>query len=349
MRFIVVVLILIMSVNAASKEHQLQYYSENFSDKSTSESTHLQALYFEALYQHINVLPTSYLNVAVQALAPLANNSAELYTEVQKEKLHISDFNIDFYSESMALGVGRQTLSFDWLQGNFDGALLYGLINQLGVKAFYFDRYSLLTPSFATQKESLGLLGIDARLSDERTYDCNVYYYHEDAGTLDGIYQTLGMGAKWQNTLFSFGLQGVYQASSIYGDEAVAKVYSNYFISDQSALELSYSYTSDGGINHLFDYGDSRINSFVLGNLCYLPKSRTTSLTYKYQNAEIDIHSGLGYANADTLKVLQVDGGAIWNITHSLSVSANLLLQDRQSGDSISDFVFANSTLAWQF
>ena len=233
--------------------------------------------------------------IGVNALAT-GNKSSnfQLFQTVHKNRVLVNSLSLDYYpTHQTLLSVGRQAMKLNLLQGSLDGLLAVGKFDTFSIQAFYFNRYSVLYPSYYVNNKVEDLYGVNLHY-DKDIFEGELTYFAYDDHTVSDLYVALHLDA------WTLGAEHLFFDSDTLADEKAYKAYvgyrSGYFYG-----ELGVYHVYEGGLSHVFDLGGSEFQSFRLHGFLNRDNAKNiyTNLQYKQKSFNINLH--LGYTEFDDI------------------------------------------------
>jgi len=249
--------------------------------------------HFYSLYLDIEEVYSFYagdldLRMGLNALAVGGkSDDFELFDTVSKNRALIKSLSLDYYpTYQTMISIGRQSMKLNLLHGSFDGVLAVGKYDDLSIQAFYFDRYSVLYPSYHVNTKLDGLYGLNIHY-DKGIFESELTYFGYDDHKVSDIYLAL------HPKTFTIGLEHLSFTSDSYSDEKAYKVHVGYQYQHLYS-ELGYYHVYEGTLEHIFDLGGSEFRHFRLHGFQYRYEAKNLylNLIYKQNDLYADLYIG---------------------------------------------------------
>ena len=270
-----------------AEENSLSLYYTSF-DYGNHPNNHFTSLYLDTGKTLSFYAGDLDLHLGLNALAVLGkSDDFHLFESIESDKALITSLSLDYYpTYQTLLGIGRHAMKLNLLNGSFDGILAAGEYDTLSVRAFYFDRYALLYPSYYINRELDDLFGI---------------YLHYERGMLEGELTCFSYDAHQVSDLYlalhtaklTLGMEHLSFDSDLYENEKAYKTSLGYRHQKLYA-ELGYYSVYEGALEHIFDLGGSEFRHFRLHGFHdkYDAKNLYLDLIYTDRSYYADLYIG---------------------------------------------------------
>lgn len=278
--------LLISTMSFAGKNAiSTQYTSFNYGEYPSN--------HFHSVYLNVEDIYSFYagdldLRVGLNALGVWArSDDFQLFDTLSKNRVLVHSLSLDYYPTSQTLlSVGRQSMKLNLLQGSLDGILGVGKYDDISIQAFYFNRYSVLYPSYYINTKVEDLYGFNFHY-DKDLFEAELSYFSYDDHKVSDIYLALHIES------FTLGAEHLSFTSDTLRDEKAYKTYVGYQYKHFYS-ELGYYHVYEGTLRHIFDLGGSEFQHFRLHGFQdrYEAKNLYLDLTYKQSGFYANLYLG---------------------------------------------------------
>jgi len=268
--------ILLLSLTLAAENNQLSLTYTSLTYKDTPEN-HFLSLYLNL--EEIYSLQSGdlELRVGLQALGILnKSNDFTLFDTIDKNRALLHSLSLDYYpTDRLLLSLGRQLLDINLLRGSFDGFLGVATFDTFSLKAFYFDRYSILDSTYYKNAEIDALYGFNFNYN-QGIIDSEITYYTYYDHTVSNLYLGVHPGN------FSLGAEYLSFTSDLLNDEKAYKFNLGYQYQN-SYMEIGYFHVYEGTLRNIFALGGTEFKNFQLQGFLDQKDAEKIYLNLKYK------------------------------------------------------------------
>ncbi len=324
MKTFISILLLSLTLTAGNNQLSLAYTSLTHKD---TPNNHFLSLYLnlEEIYSFQS--GDLELRIGLQALGILdKSDDFTLFDTIDKSRALLHSLSLDYYpTNQLLLSLGRQSLDINLLRGSFDGFLGVAKFDTFSLKAFYFDRYSILDSTYYKNAKIDALYGFNFNYNQgilESEITSFTYYGH----TVNNLYVGLHPGD------FSLGAEHLSFTSDLLNDEKAYKFHLGYQYAN-SYMEIGYFHVYEGTLRNIFALGGTEFKNFQLQGFLDQKEAEKIYLNVKYKQDDWYTNLYYGYTTFASLwgPSIQYTGKEL-GITLSkqfgdLELSASLLTQ----------------------
>ncbi len=227
------------------------------------------------------------LRAGVTALGISKDDDINFFDTIEKNRAIVHSLSIDYYPTADTLiSVGRESLDINLLMGSFDGVMVVGDVDNFSAKAFYFNRYSVLYPTYYVNTKLDDLYGVNLYFT-KGMFETEATFFTYDDHDVSNIYMSL------QSDDFILGIEHLNFSSTSLADEKAYKLRFGYLYESFYA-EVGYYDVYEGSLRNIYALGGTEFKIFALhGFLDELDaKNIYADISYKYKNMQAKLHFG---------------------------------------------------------
>ena len=202
----------------------------------------------------------------------------------------LSEASIDYYTDSVALSIGRNVVDMDWLSGSIDAVMAYGTTEMIEARAFWFTDYYDFQYNYYTKHKEIndgkGISGLYLQSGEalKQLQVCAYYYLMADRQYI--------VGTKLYTELKPFSLNASYAylgtlQNAMMKEEEFWRIWSSVIVADNHSFEVGYSRTGNNGLVAMLQFGSHPFSQFYLSNALDRPKAQNGYLQYSYEDDEL--------------------------------------------------------------
>ena len=203
----------------------------------------------------------------------------ELFNTINKKKdmAIVDNLSIDYYPTSnILMSIGIEKLDINLLRGSFDGILLSGVFNDFLIKTFYFNRYSVLYPTYY-KNEKINLLGTNLSLKKEN-FESEILWFNYDDQNVQGFFIAFHLND------FTLATEHIAFSSIPKEDEKAYKAYLSYDLHNFH-MEAGYYNVYEGSLENIYTLGGTEFKTFELNSFLNQNNSKNIYLDLNYDNS----------------------------------------------------------------
>jgi len=324
MRYLLTLILLTNFLSAEENKLSLQYTSLSYKN---SPNNHFYSLYLDMEEVYTFMEGDLELRLGINALGVLGkSDDFYLFDTVSKSKIAIKSLSLDYYpSDQVLLSLGRQSLDINLLRGSFDGLLVAATVDDFSLKAFYFEHYSTLYPTYYKNADFDKLYGLNFQYSG-KLFESELSYFTYYGHTVQNVYMAVHPGN------VTLGAEYLAFTSDLLHDEKAYKLHLGYQYENFYA-EMGYYHVYEGTLRNIFAVGGSEFQNYRLHG--FLDQSNAKNiyldLQYKQNDFSASLHFGrtefeMSYDPTQTYTGKEL-GISLSKRYDDFSISASLLTQ----------------------
>ena len=271
----------------------------------------------------------------------------ELFDTVYDTKGLIHSLAVDYYpTADILLSLGRESMKLNLLNGSFDGVMAVGNLDDLSLKTFYFNYYSILYPSYFKSEEiEDGLYGLNFSYS-RGVFDVEGSFFVYGDHSVSDLYMALLYNS------FILGAEELSFQSSTLANEGAIKLLAGYRY-DRFYLEGGYYSVYDGALQNIYNLGGTEFKSFGLNSFLNHEEADNiyTDLLFNHHLLYTKLHLGRSSFVEEGVDVVGDELGLTVGVRYKqLEASATYLTQKSdQSGVAGSRTDWVQTHLKYRF
>lgn len=227
-----------------------------------------------------------------------------LSTKMGSEKIDttlLNEASLNYDNGLLALNLGRQEVSFDWLRGSIDGALgMVGNDNSHSLRVFWLNNYYQLQYNYESEIENInnneGMYGVISKNSISN-FELNGYLYRIDelrdiyGGSFTQLFDSFGYSINHTEAKpLSLALYDYHETFTSISADLMVK---------RNLFQLGYSQTGKNGLLAMLQMGNEMYGQFYLGNQVDRENAENFYLKYISVFNNIRVETVLGTTNYD--------------------------------------------------
>ena len=323
-RYALALLLMTPLLSVAGNKVSLQYTSLSYRGSAYNS---FYALYLDMEERYTFMEGDLELRLGLNALGILrTSDHFYLFDTISKSKIAIKSLSLDYYpSSQVLLSLGRQSLDTNLLRGSFDGLLVASTMDDFSLKAFYFDHYSILYPTYYKSADFDKLYGLNFQFSG-KVFESELSYFSYYGHTVHNAYVAAHPGN------LTLGAEYLAFTSDLLYDEKAYKLYLGYRYENFYA-EAGYYHVYEGTLRNIFAIGGSEFKNYRLHGFLDQNDAKNIYLylQYKQDGFSANLHFGHTEFNLP-FDLAQTYTGKEFGISLSkryndFSISASILTQ----------------------
>jgi len=324
--------------------HGHHVYIPDIVDKTYGDEQQKLATFFNILgYQYLSPDDTFAINLEARANLQLSKDEYE--TPLYINKFDLDDINqaiisvasIDFYTDYLALTLGRNSVDMEWLSGSIDTIMLYHENSYLSTRAFWFNNYYDFQVNYYAKNEEInenkGVYALYLQSGDNfELFEINIYYY-----LMQSIFALMGTQVAYFPTE-NLSLHASYSLAEDLRedrsvDESYTRFWGEYLLNEYHSVELGMSTTGEHPLFAMLQFGSHPFSEFYLGNEIARPFAQNYYLSYEYLDDTFFLESIYGRTAYydDTIQRGRIIKE--WMISYEFDITAGVFLNDYLSFD----------------
>lgn len=256
----------------------------------------------------------------------------DYFSTVDDSKGLIDSLAIDYYpTSSLMFSAGRESLRLNLLNGSFDGAIAVGSFDDFTIKAFYFNRYTLLLPSYyqnrAFEKDLTGL----TMAYSNGLFDSEISYFTYDENHVSDFYMALVSNS------FVLGAEHLTFQSDNFQNEGAYKLHTGYRYQN-FYVEGGYYNVYDGALRNIYALGGTSFKAFGLNSFLNQKEAQNIygDLVYNHHSYYGKLHIGETTFNIQEQEYKGKEAGVTLGFRYKdIEVTATYLVQERDQDEAI--------------
>ena len=256
----------------------------------------------------------------------------DYFESVEDSKGLVHSLCLDYYpTSSLMLSAGRELLNLNLLNGSFDGAMAVGNFDDFNIKAFYFNRYTLLLPSYYQDREfEEHLTGVNMAYN-KGVFDSEFSYFTYDKNDVTDLYMALVLDA------FILGAEHLSFQSDNFQNEGAYKLHAGYRYKN-FYVEGGYYSVYDGKLHNIYALGGTTFKRFGLNSFLNQEEAENIygDLVYNHRMFYGKLHLGeTKFKENKTEEAKGVEAGVSLSLRYKdMEAMVSYLIQEPEQSDS---------------
>ncbi|GEM_PF-2422393 len=201
------------------------------------------------------------------------------------DKAVVSDLSLTYDNGTLALSAGRMDISYDWLLGSMDGAIVtLGSDETYSLRLFWFRNFTQLQYNYAFEVRDMndghGMYGAIAR-AKKNGFEMTFYdYFMQDLRNIAGGHCSWS-GERFGAHLSYTDAKALSLAAYDY-DESFAEAAIEWLAGERHLLEIGGSLTGENGLLAMVQLGSFMFGRFYLSNQVDRENAKNVYARYLY-------------------------------------------------------------------